>query len=48
LNKFIAEFVDEDTLGEEGYLVDKGLIPSPEETREKFMEDAKNSVNLKL
>jgi phosphate transport system substrate-binding protein len=48
LNKFIAEFVDEDTFGEEGYLVDKGLIPSPEETREKFMEDAKNSVNLNL
>ena len=48
MNEFIAEFVDEDTFGDEGYLVDKGLIPSPEGKRAKFASDAKNAVNLKL
>lgn len=48
MNEFIAEFVDEDTFGDEGYLVDKGLIPSPEGKRGKFASDAKNAVNLKL
>ena len=48
MNEFIAEFVDEDTFGEEGYLVDKGLIPSPEAKRANFASDAKNATNLKL
>ena len=48
MSEFIEEFVDEDTFGEEGYLVDKGLIPSPEEQREKYASNAKNAVNLKL
>lgn len=47
LNEFINEFVDEDTLGMEGYLVDKGLIPSPDKMRVKFSRDAKEAVNLK-
>lgn len=48
MNEFISEFVDEDTFGEEGYLVDKGLIPTPEAKRAKFASDAKNATNLKL
>ena len=48
MDEFIKEFVDEDTFGEEGYLVDKGLIPSPEEKREKYSYNAINSVKLKL
>ena len=46
MNEFIAEFVSEDTVGEEGYLTDKGLIPSPISIREKFAKNAKNGVNL--
>lgn len=48
IEEFIAEFVDEDTFGEEGYLVDKGLIPSPEAKRAKFTRDAINAIKLKL
>lgn len=48
LNEFIVEFVDEDTFGEEGYLVDKGLIPSSEEKRKQFADDAIQGKNLKL
>ena len=46
LDGFIAEFVDEDTFGEEGYLTDKGLIPSPEDIRIGFAEDALGAVKL--
>lgn len=48
LNAFIAELVDEDALGEEGYLVDKGLIPQTKDKRAKFAADAKNGTKLKL
>ncbi len=48
LNEYIAEFVNEDTFGEEGYLVDKGLIPSSKINRNKFANDAMDSVNLEL
>ena len=48
LDGFIAEFVDEDTFGEEGYLTDKGLIPSPEDIRSGFAEDALGAVKLAL
>ena len=40
MDKFLAEFVNEDAFGEEGYLTDKGLIPMPEETREMFRNNA--------
>jgi phosphate transport system substrate-binding protein len=48
MDKFIAEFKAESTFGDEGYLVDKGLIPSPTAKRNKFRNDAKNATNLKL
>ncbi len=48
MDEFIAEFVDEDTFGEEGYLVDKGLITSLEDKRAKFANDAINAIKLKL
>ena len=48
LDGFIAQFVDEDTFGEEGYLTDKGLIPSPEDVRSGFAEDALSAVKLAL
>ena len=41
LEGYIAEFSSEKAWGEEGYLADKGLIPSPKEERVKAAEDAK-------
>ena len=46
--EFLAEFVDEESFGEEGYLTDKGLIPMPEETREMFRENAETLKALSL
>ncbi len=46
--EFLAEFVDEESFGEEGYLTEKGLIPMPEEAREMFRENATNLKALSL
>ena len=48
LDGFIAEFVNEDAFGEDGYLADKGLIPSPEGVRSGFAQDALNATKLAL
>ena len=40
IEEFVAEFTNEDTWGEDGYLADKGLIPLPDEDREKIAESA--------
>ncbi len=48
LNEFIAEFTAESTFGEDGYLVDKGLIPSPADKRAKFRKDGKEANKLSL
>ena len=42
IQEFIAEFTSEKAWGEEGYLSDKGLIPMPEEEREKYRMDSEN------
>ncbi len=47
INEFIAEFVNINTIGEDGYLVDKGLIPSLK-TIKLMQYNAKNAVKLKL
>ncbi|BAO45420.1 PstS family phosphate ABC transporter substrate-binding protein [Thiolapillus brandeum] len=39
--EYLAEFTSEKAWGDEGYLVDKGLIPMPREEREKYARDAK-------
>ncbi|MCF6315857.1 MAG: substrate-binding domain-containing protein [Marinosulfonomonas sp.] len=36
IEEFLAEFTDEDTWGDEGYLADKGLIPLSAEKREPW------------
>ncbi len=46
--EFMAEFTDEAAFGEEGYLVDKGLIPMPTREREKFRSDATNLTPLRM
>jgi len=40
LKEFVAEFMSEDATGEEGYCIDKGLIPLPEEAHAKMMGQA--------
>jgi len=48
IQEFLAEFTDEDTYGEEGYLSDRGLIPMPEEERDEFRSYAENRTALSL
>ena len=38
--EFVAEFTNENTWGDEGYLTDKGLIPLPAEDRKTISADA--------
>ena len=40
IEEFVAEFTDEDTWGEDGYLADKGLIPLPDSDRESIAASA--------
>ncbi len=40
IEEFVAEFTNEDTWGEDGYLADKGLIPLPDDEREAVAESA--------
>ncbi len=46
--EYIAEFTSEDAWGEDGYLVDEGLIPLPEEQRKQMAADARALKPLKL
>lgn len=48
IEAYLAEFTSEKTYGDEGYLTDRGLIPSPKEERAKFAADAKALNNLVL
>ncbi len=46
--EFLAEFSSERSWGEEGYLADKGMIPMPEDERNKFATDIADQVVLDL
>ncbi|HUQ11432.1 MAG TPA: PstS family phosphate ABC transporter substrate-binding protein [Steroidobacteraceae bacterium] len=48
IEEFIAEYVSEKALGEEGYLADKGLIPPTKSEIGKIRDDAKALKPLKL
>ena len=48
IQEFLAEFTDEDSWGEEGYLVDKGLIPMTDDEREAFKKAAEGLMNLSM
>ncbi len=48
IREFIAEFTSEDAWGEDGYLTDKGLIPLPDEEREKMGSNANQMVPLQM
>lgn len=48
INEYLSEFTSDKAWGEEGYLIDKGLIPMPEAEREKFKEDAEKLTDLSM
>lgn len=48
IEQYTAEFVDEGTWGDEGYLTDKGLIPLPAKDRKAIAEDAKKLTPLSM
>jgi phosphate transport system substrate-binding protein len=48
IEEFIKAFTSEAAFGEDGYLVDKGLIPLPEEERKQVQDDANSMKNLEL
>jgi len=48
INEFIAEYMSEKAIGEEGYLADKGLIPPAKSEISKIRDDAKALKVLKL
>ena len=48
IEEYVAEFTSEKAWGEEGYLVDKGLIPVPEADRKNVAAEAKALTSLSL
>ena len=46
--EYLNEFVSVDTIGEEGYLIDRGLIPLDEDAYESMSNAAKELSNLAL
>jgi len=48
IKEYLAEFTSDKAWGEEGYLVDKGMIPMPTQERSQFAADVKGLNVLKL
>jgi phosphate transport system substrate-binding protein len=48
MKEYLTEFTSEKAWGPDGYLPEKGLIPMPEEEREKYRFDAKHLTPLSL
>ncbi len=48
IKEYLAEFVSERAMGEDGYLADKGLIPLPEEEYEELTATVENLTPLVL
>jgi len=46
IEEYLAEFTAEKAIGEEGYLTDKGLIPSPEAERGQFRYNARGLIPM--
>ncbi|MCK4704470.1 MAG: phosphate-binding protein, partial [Gammaproteobacteria bacterium] len=47
LKEFLNAFANEKAIGDEGYLVDAGLVPLDEGQRAKLRKVAKNMVSMK-
>jgi phosphate transport system substrate-binding protein len=48
IQEYLAEFTSEKAWGEDGYLADKGLIPMPQEERQKVRADVKGLTALRM
>ncbi|MCW8908946.1 MAG: PstS family phosphate ABC transporter substrate-binding protein [Sedimenticola sp.] len=48
ISEYLAEFTSDKAWGDEGYLVDKGMIPMPNQERNQFAADVKNLNPLRL
>ena len=48
IHEYVAEFTSEKALGDEGYLIDKGLIPMPPEDRAMVRDAAKSLTPLSM
>jgi phosphate transport system substrate-binding protein len=48
IQEYLAEFTSDKAWGDEGYLVDKGMIPMPNQERNQFAADVKGLNVLKL
>lgn len=48
IREYLDEFTSEKTWGDEGYLLDKGLIPMPAEERRKFTRAARELTPLEM
>ncbi len=48
IKEYLAEFTSDRAWGEDGYLVDKGMIPMPTAERSKFADDAMNMTSLAM
>ena len=46
--EYVSEFTSEKAFGEDGYLIDKGLIPLPSGERKKYRKDGKNLTKLAM
>jgi phosphate transport system substrate-binding protein len=46
--EYVSEFTSEKAFGEDGYLIDKGLIPLPAGERKKYRKDGKNLTKLAM
>ncbi|RMD50208.1 MAG: PstS family phosphate ABC transporter substrate-binding protein [Alphaproteobacteria bacterium] len=47
LNEFLEEYASEDALGPDGYLVERGLVPLPDEVRERTRRTLLDAVPMK-
>lgn len=47
LQEYLTEFTREDAIGEEGYLIDAGLVPLESDQRAELRRDAKNLVSIR-
>jgi len=48
IQEFVRAFTSEQAFGEEGYLIDKGLIPLPNDLRQKYRKDGQTLTKLGL
>jgi len=48
IQEFVTEFTSENAWGEDGYLLDKGLIPLPDDARAKMAEQAQGLTPLSM